>query len=204
MLAQRLERPRSMRQPLALAPPLSDEHTRHLARGRRRAPLSAADRRARALGTLDNAPRRTAGPFHAAASEHRYAHVQPVNTRLRAEDVRDPVREPVLVVGVERPDQQAAGPVGRDPDGSGAIGSCDVYDVVTARAQLLVQRRNAVRRDRQIRHRAVRLEADRAAEETRGNPASSGAADGRRDEHRLRTDQAGQAARAHGPGAHPR
>jgi hypothetical protein len=164
VLAQGLERAQQQRQPLALDR-LTDEHDRQPVGAARCAGAGQhVGIDADAVGNHAIVPAEEAPARPGRGLRDRDPHVQTVEHAARAHRVGQAVGELALAVGVEGADERQPGRVGGDPAGERRDGLMDVHDVVAAAAQLVVERRHAVRGDRQIRDRAVGLEADRAAQ----------------------------------------
>ena len=126
---------------------------------------------------------------------HGDADVQAVEHAAGAHGVGQAVGHAALRVGVEGPDQRQTGELGRDPAAERRHRLMDVDDVVIARAQLGLRGGDAVRGDREVRDRAVGLEADGAPQRAPDSPGRAGAAERRRDGARAREGRQGRTAR---------
>ena len=164
VLAQRLERAQEQRQPLALDR-LTDEHDLELVGLRpQRSERGSLGVDVDAVGddpvvTAEEPPR---GPRR--GLRDRDPDVEAVEHPPCPQRGRDPVRDPVLVVGVERADDRDPRPVGDAPRRHRRQRLVDVDDVVVPGTELLQGGRHRVRGDRDVRDRLIGLQRQGPAE----------------------------------------
>ena len=161
VVAQRLEGAQQDREPLALDG-LADEGEAQRRARRPRRERRQLGRHVDAVGDdpVAAAVEAPAGPGGGLGDGD--AHVQALELALGAEGVADRVGDDVLGVAVEGADERRELRVERVVAHDGSDRLVHVDDVEAARAQLAAQRRDRVRRVREVRDGAVGLDADRA------------------------------------------